>query len=139
MVDDRGCGQRVCLSDRSLEVPQLSDAHLFQSGSDFRSGSFLRSSLLPGTHGRRPRLWPTSVPIRSIPRSSSIIGRSSFPIRKRFQIGIVFKEFPITWHPWSTTAAVANECAYQIDPSKFLNYRTLIFSNQEAISDRDRF
>lgn len=50
------------------------------------------------------------------------------------KVRIVFKEFPITWHPWSTTAAVANECAYQIDPSKFLNYRTLIFANQEAIS-----
>ena len=50
------------------------------------------------------------------------------------KVRIVFKEFPITSHPWSTTAAVANECAEQIDPSKFLNYRTLIFANQESIS-----
>ena len=50
------------------------------------------------------------------------------------KVRIVFKEFPITSHPWSTTAALANECAVQIDPSKFLNYRTLIFANQESIS-----
>ncbi|HLX68658.1 MAG TPA: DsbA family protein [Verrucomicrobiae bacterium] len=50
------------------------------------------------------------------------------------KIRIVFKEFPLAFHPWSTTAAVANECAYQIDPSKFLNYRTLIFANQGTIS-----
>ncbi len=50
------------------------------------------------------------------------------------KVRIVFKEFPWAFHPWSTTAAIANECAYQIDPSKFLNYRTLIFGNQEAIN-----
>lgn len=50
------------------------------------------------------------------------------------KVRIVFKEFPLPSHPWSTTAAVANECAYLLDPSKFLNYRTLIFSNQSTIS-----
>jgi protein-disulfide isomerase len=47
---------------------------------------------------------------------------------------VIFKEFPISSHPWSTIAAVGNECAYLIDPSKFLNYRTLIFGNQESIT-----
>jgi protein-disulfide isomerase len=50
------------------------------------------------------------------------------------KVRIVFKEFPISSHPWSATAALANECANQIDPSKFLNYRTLIFANQGTIS-----
>jgi len=50
------------------------------------------------------------------------------------KVRVVFKEFPLTFHTWSTTAAVGNECAYQIDPSKFLNYRTLIFTNQEIIN-----
>lgn len=50
------------------------------------------------------------------------------------KIRIVFKEFPLPSHPWSTTAAVANECAYLIDLSKFLNYRTLIFGNQETMT-----
>lgn len=52
----------------------------------------------------------------------------------RSKVRIVFKEFPLPSHDWSTTAAVANECAYLIDPSKYLNYRALIFGNQETIS-----
>ena len=50
------------------------------------------------------------------------------------KVRVIFKEFAISSHPWSTTAAVANECADRIDPSKFLNYRSLIFANQETIS-----
>lgn len=50
------------------------------------------------------------------------------------KVKIVFKEFPLSFHDWSTTGAVANECAYLIDPSKFLSYRTLIFSNQQNIN-----
>jgi protein-disulfide isomerase len=49
------------------------------------------------------------------------------------QVRIIFKEFPLPFHDWSTTAAVANECAYQIDPAIFPAYRTLIFANQNAI------
>jgi len=49
------------------------------------------------------------------------------------KVRVIFKEFPLPWHDWSATAAVANECAYQIDPSVFPAYRTLIFANQNAI------
>ncbi len=49
------------------------------------------------------------------------------------KVRIIFKEFPLSFHPWATTAAVADECAYQTDPSKFVNYRTLIFGNQPII------
>ena len=59
---------------------------------------------------------------------------SEFLPRYGSKVRIVFKEFPLSIHTWSTTAAVANECAYQIDPSKFVNYRTLIFGNQEIIN-----
>lgn len=57
------------------------------------------------------------------------------------RVRIVFKEFPLSFHPWSTTAAVANECAYQIDPSEYLAYRSSIFANQDDITTvnlRDR-
>jgi protein-disulfide isomerase len=50
------------------------------------------------------------------------------------KVRIVFKELPLRGHAWSATAAVANECAYLIDPLKFLNYRTLIFGNQGTIN-----
>ena len=49
------------------------------------------------------------------------------------KVRVVFKEFPLPMHPWGEAGAIANECAYQIDPSKFLPYRTLIFQHQSEI------
>jgi len=57
------------------------------------------------------------------------------------KIRVIFKEFLIPGHDWSPTAAVANECAYEINSSAFSAYRTLIFANQNAINTtnvRDR-
>ena len=50
------------------------------------------------------------------------------------KVRVIFKEFPLPGHDWSATAAVANECAYQINPSAFPSYRTLIFGNQNVIN-----
>jgi len=50
------------------------------------------------------------------------------------KVRVVFKEFLIPGHDWSPMAAVANECAYQINPKSFAVYRSLIFSNQNAIN-----
>ncbi len=50
------------------------------------------------------------------------------------KVRVIFKEFPLPWHDWSSAAAVANECAYQINPSAFPGYRTLIFANQNTIN-----
>ncbi|HXJ92277.1 MAG TPA: thioredoxin domain-containing protein [Terriglobia bacterium] len=50
------------------------------------------------------------------------------------KVRVVFKEFPLVKiHQWAETAAIANECAYQIDSSKFVPYRTLIFQHQNDI------
>ena len=55
------------------------------------------------------------------------------------RVRVVFKEFPlqIPAHDWSAPAAVANECAYQIQPSAFANYRNLIFTNQTKINAKN--
>ncbi len=51
------------------------------------------------------------------------------------KVKVVFKEFPLVQiHTWAYTAAIANECAYQIDPSKYAAYRTTIFDHQSNIS-----
>jgi protein-disulfide isomerase len=50
------------------------------------------------------------------------------------KVRIVFKEFPLPMHDWSATAAIANECAYQISPSTFFDFRTRIFASQSAIN-----
>ena len=50
------------------------------------------------------------------------------------KVRVIFKEFLIPGHDWSPTAAAANECAYQINPSAFPPYRSLIFANQNVIT-----
>ncbi len=50
------------------------------------------------------------------------------------KVRVIFKEFLIPGHDWSATAALANECAYQVNPSAFPGYRTLIFANQDTIN-----
>ncbi len=51
------------------------------------------------------------------------------------KVRVVFKEFPlVNIHDWAMTAAIAGQCAYQIDPSAFLNYRSLIFRQQTLIN-----
>jgi protein-disulfide isomerase len=50
------------------------------------------------------------------------------------KVRVIFKEFPLfSIHPWAVIAAVADECAYQINPATFLPYRNLIFQNQNLI------
>jgi protein-disulfide isomerase len=47
------------------------------------------------------------------------------------KIRVIFKEFPLVQiHDWSLTAAIANECVYEIKPEAFAPYRSLIFRNQ---------
>ncbi|MGH9345318.1 MAG: thioredoxin domain-containing protein [Terriglobia bacterium] len=50
------------------------------------------------------------------------------------KVRIIFKEYPLyTIHPWAVAAAMANECALQINPADFLPFRSLIFQNQSII------
>src|SRR5208337_562994 len=47
------------------------------------------------------------------------------------KVRIIFKEFPLVQiHDWSLTAAIANECVYEIKPEAFAPFRSLIFQNQ---------
>jgi protein-disulfide isomerase len=50
------------------------------------------------------------------------------------KVRIVFKEYPLPMHDWSMTAAIACECAYDINPASFVPLRTAIFRNQQLIN-----
>jgi protein-disulfide isomerase len=51
------------------------------------------------------------------------------------KIRVVFKEFPlVTIHEWSLRAAIANECAYQINPADYFRYRSIIFASQGMVN-----
>ena len=50
------------------------------------------------------------------------------------KLRIVFKEYPLPMHDWSFTAAIADQCAYEISPSSYLPLRTAIFKSQQLIN-----
>ncbi|MDE3179989.1 MAG: thioredoxin domain-containing protein, partial [Acidobacteriota bacterium] len=50
------------------------------------------------------------------------------------QVRIIYKEFPLPQHDWSHEAAIANQCAYEIDPPSYARYRTSIFARQDEIN-----
>jgi protein-disulfide isomerase len=51
------------------------------------------------------------------------------------KLRVVFKEFPlVAIHDWALTGAIAAQCAYQIDPSKYVAFRSAVFKNQESVT-----
>lgn len=51
------------------------------------------------------------------------------------KVRIVFKESPlITIHDWALTGAIACQCAYQLDPTTFAPFRSLIFQHQASLN-----
>lgn len=51
------------------------------------------------------------------------------------KIRVVFKEFPLVQiHDWALTAAIANECAYKLNPADYFKYRSTIFAGQDMIN-----
>jgi protein-disulfide isomerase len=50
------------------------------------------------------------------------------------KIRVVFKEYPLPMHDWSLTAAIACQCAYELNPASYVPLRTAIFRNQQLIN-----
>jgi protein-disulfide isomerase len=50
------------------------------------------------------------------------------------KVRIIFKEYPLPFHDWSLTAAIACQCAYEMNPSAYVPLRTAIFRNQQIIN-----
>ncbi len=51
------------------------------------------------------------------------------------KIRIIFKEYPlVTIHDWALQAAIANECAYQLNPASYFRYRSVIYESQGMIN-----
>ena len=51
------------------------------------------------------------------------------------KLRVVFKEFPlVNIHDWALTGAIAAQCTYQIDPSKYVAFRSAVFKNQASLT-----
>jgi len=51
------------------------------------------------------------------------------------KLRVVFKEFPlVTIHDWALSGAIAAQCAYQIDPSTYVAFRSAVYKDQESMN-----
>jgi protein-disulfide isomerase len=51
------------------------------------------------------------------------------------KLRVVFKEFPLTnIHDWALMGAIVAQCTYQIDPSRYVAFRSAVFKNQAGIT-----
>jgi protein-disulfide isomerase len=51
------------------------------------------------------------------------------------KLRMVFKEFPlVAIHDWALTGAIAAQCIYQIDPSKYVAFRSAVYKTQATIT-----
>ncbi|HEV2177112.1 MAG TPA: thioredoxin domain-containing protein [Terriglobia bacterium] len=97
------------------------------------------------TTANQPSVGPAHAPVTivefadmecpSCARMQQFIENDLIPNPKyRGKVRIIFKDFPLgPSHPWGTTGAVASECGYEIDPAKFLTYRSTIFLHQNDV------
>jgi protein-disulfide isomerase len=51
------------------------------------------------------------------------------------KLHVVFKEFPlVAIHDWALTGAIAAQCVYQIDPTKYVDFRSAVYKNQTTVT-----
>lgn len=51
------------------------------------------------------------------------------------KVRLIYKEFPLlNIHDWSLSAAIADQCAYEINPPSYFPFRTLMFQNQASFN-----
>jgi protein-disulfide isomerase len=51
------------------------------------------------------------------------------------KLRVVFKEYPlVNIHDWALAGAIAAQCTYQIDPSKYVDFRSAVYKNQATIT-----
>jgi len=51
------------------------------------------------------------------------------------KIRVVYKDFPLpSIHDWTLTATIANQCVYQINPSAYVPFRSMVFKNQTSVN-----
>jgi protein-disulfide isomerase len=51
------------------------------------------------------------------------------------KVRLVYKEFPLVQaHPWALTAAIASQCAYEINPQAFVPFHSMVYQNQTNIN-----
>jgi protein-disulfide isomerase len=92
----------------------------------------------------QPTQGPTNAPVTLVeysdlacPHCALLQERLETEIVPKYgdKLRVVFKEFPlVTIHDWVLAGAVAAQCTYQIDPSQYAAFRSVVFKNQEVVN-----
>ena len=117
-----------------------SDNHVFVMGKILNLGVDLRREALRTiVTTNQPSQGPAHAPVTiveyadlqcpSCARLHEFLEKELLP-KYGDKVRVIFKEFPLPMHDWSQTAAIANECVYQIKPEAYAPYRSLIYQNQ---------
>jgi protein-disulfide isomerase len=123
----------------SKDMRYLVEGSIFNLGGDPRQDIVRLISLQD-----QPAQGPASAPVTLVEYSDL-----ECPVCAHFQeeletdivpkygdkLRVVFKEFPlVNIHDWALTGAIAAQCAYQIDPSAYVAFRSAVYKNQESIT-----
>ncbi len=108
---------------------------IFSLGVDLRKNALRTISL-----ANHPRLGPSTAPVTIVeysdlqcPTCARMHDFIENDIAKKYsgKVQVIFKEFPLpNIHDWTLTGSIANQCAYQINPSTYVPFRSMIFKNQ---------
>lgn len=52
-------------------------------------------------------------------------------------LAVVFRDYPLEFHPWARTAAIAARCVYELAPARYLRFRSALFGMQRRLSLRN--
>jgi protein-disulfide isomerase len=123
----------------SKNMRYLVDGSLFNLGGDPRADIVRLISLKD-----QPTQGPASAPVTLVEYSDlecPVCARMQEELETEIvpkygnKLRVVFKEFPlVAIHDWALTAAIAAQCTYQIDPSKYVDFRSAVYKNQASIN-----
>lgn len=125
---------------QSLDAYLTKDRHFLILGSIYPLGIDPKQMILTVN---QPSVGPRKAPVTiveyadlecpSCARQHQFLEKELLP-KYGDKVRVIFKEFPLEHiHEWALAGAIANQCAYQINPSAFVAYRSLIFEHQSEI------
>ncbi len=133
------------------EQPQVQEFFMTKDTRCLVVGSLFNMTVDPRLHALRtittvnhPSVGPASAPVTIVEYSDlqcpSCARMHEFlekDVLNKYpgKVRVVFKDFPIpSIHDWTLTATIAGQCVYQIDPSLFVPFRSLVFKNQQNVN-----
>jgi len=139
IVLDDGKDKRTQAIFVSRNMRYMVEGSIFNLGGDPREEVMRLISLKD-----QPAQGPANAPVTLVEYSDlecPVCSRMHEELEKEIvpkygdKLRVVFKEFPlVAIHDWALTGAIAAQCTYQIDPSKYVDFRSAVYKNQATIT-----